>query len=67
MERDLTDPLEYEYIGGGYFRLKGVPRGQKGNALSGTEYAKLVAETITRLKGQQRAHEPDQQAGGPSQ
>lgn len=66
MDRDLTDPLEYEYIGGGYFRLKGVPRGQKGNALSGSEYMKLVAETITKLK-EQHVHEPGRQEGGPSQ
>ncbi len=48
-DRDLTDPLAYEYVGGGYFRLKGVPRGQKGHAIHGAEYMKLVEAALAKV------------------
>lgn len=40
------DPLNYEYVGGGWFRLWGVPKGQPAPMLHGEKFLELVAEAL---------------------
>lgn len=41
----------YEYIGGGYFRDKRIPKGKKGDTMHGQQYVDFLLKTIAeRLK-----------------
>lgn len=45
----MTDPFPYDYVGGGYYRLKGVPRGEAAETLHGEQVAEWVRARIDRL------------------
>lgn len=42
----MDDPFPYEYVGGGYFRRKGVPVGKKGDSLHGQEAVNHVLKQL---------------------
>lgn len=42
----MSDIFPYEYITGGYFRKKGVPRGKKAETLHGEEAVKYLIDKL---------------------
>jgi preprotein translocase subunit SecB len=45
----LKDMFQYEYKGGGYFRLKGVPKNKVAPILHGEEAVKFVYDKIVKI------------------
>jgi len=50
----MQDPFPFEYMGGGYFRRKGVPKGQPAEMLHGME---VVEYLYAQLEASKRALE----------
>jgi hypothetical protein len=57
MERDptdeeirkvISDKFPFKYSGGGYFRKKGVPKGESAQVLHGEEAIKFIIKEILR-------------------
>ena len=46
---DIKEVFPYQYVGGGYFRKKGVPEGQKTECLHGMEAVEYVLKRIEEL------------------
>jgi hypothetical protein len=49
-KKELKDVFPFEYAGGGYFREKGVPNGEKAKIIHGMEAVKLVFDKLTEEK-----------------
>lgn len=51
----LDEVFPFEYIGGGYFRRKGVPRGVSADILHGMQAVEFVREAIAEELGEEPA------------
>jgi hypothetical protein len=47
---NAADEFPFYYVGGGYFRQKGVPRGKKAESLHGQEAIDYLLARIVELK-----------------
>jgi hypothetical protein len=60
VSKTLKEVFPFEYVGGGYFREKGVPKGQSAKILHGMEAIKFVVEAMKEEKlehGQAKSHQ----------
>ncbi len=51
-----TDHFPYEYVGGGYFRRKGVPKGTQAETLHGQQAIDLLLNKIKELEAKLKGH-----------
>lgn len=47
---DNSTPIKYEYVGGGYFREKGIPVGVQAKIIHAPEYVKELLDKIKSLE-----------------
>ena len=45
----MDSVLNFEYKGGGYFRKKGIPKGEKAEIIHGGEFIKIASSEVERL------------------
>ena len=50
-EVKLEDVFPYEYMGGGYFRERGIPQNEKAKIIHGMEAMKVLFEIMKKLNG----------------
>jgi hypothetical protein len=46
--KTLEEIFPYEYVGGGYFRKKGVAKGDKADIIHGPEVPKFIYDALTK-------------------
>jgi hypothetical protein len=51
----MSKEFPYEYVGGGYFRRKGVPKGEPAETLHGAQAVEYAYSEIERLEAENAA------------